>query len=159
MLGVVLHAPRGPFYSPKGPRSRWSSIWKALVCFVHGCTGLSGAHRIVNSVATENHMIGWFPVLGAPDCLVGGTGPSSAPCDCWPSTEVATSRWLAGTPDCPALRVDGPMNYSRCRLKFPEQPVWRTVHWTVRCTPECLVLYSAAQLLLFMSCSLLLLLT
>jgi hypothetical protein len=27
MLGVVLHVPRGPFYSPKRPRSRWSSIW------------------------------------------------------------------------------------------------------------------------------------
>jgi hypothetical protein len=33
MLGVLLNAPRGPFYSPKGPRSRWSSIWKALVAF------------------------------------------------------------------------------------------------------------------------------
>jgi hypothetical protein len=22
MLGVLLHAPRGPFYSPKAPRSR-----------------------------------------------------------------------------------------------------------------------------------------
>jgi hypothetical protein len=31
LLGVVLHAHRGPFYSPKGARSRWSSIWKALV--------------------------------------------------------------------------------------------------------------------------------
>jgi hypothetical protein len=33
LLGVELHAPRGPFYSPKGPRSLWSSIWKALVAF------------------------------------------------------------------------------------------------------------------------------
>jgi hypothetical protein len=23
MLGMLLHAPRGPFYSPKRPRSRW----------------------------------------------------------------------------------------------------------------------------------------
>jgi hypothetical protein len=23
----------GPFYSPKGPRSRWRSIWKAMVAF------------------------------------------------------------------------------------------------------------------------------
>jgi hypothetical protein len=33
MLGVELHTARGPFYSPKGPRSRWSSIWKALVAY------------------------------------------------------------------------------------------------------------------------------
>jgi hypothetical protein len=33
MLGVLLHVPRGSLYSPKGPRSRWISIWKALVAF------------------------------------------------------------------------------------------------------------------------------
>jgi hypothetical protein len=33
VLGVLLLASRGPFYSPKGARSRWSSIWKALVAF------------------------------------------------------------------------------------------------------------------------------
>jgi hypothetical protein len=33
MLGVVLHAPRGPFYSPKETRSRWSSIWKTILAF------------------------------------------------------------------------------------------------------------------------------
>jgi hypothetical protein len=41
LLGVELHAPRGPFYSPKGPRSLWSSIWKALVAFC------SWVHRTV----------------------------------------------------------------------------------------------------------------
>jgi hypothetical protein len=33
MLGVVLHAPRGPFYSPKEARSRSRSIWKAILAF------------------------------------------------------------------------------------------------------------------------------
>jgi hypothetical protein len=32
-LVVLLHAPRGPFYSPKAARSRWSSIWKAILAF------------------------------------------------------------------------------------------------------------------------------
>jgi hypothetical protein len=32
-LGVLLHAPRGPFYSPKAARSRWRSIWKAILAF------------------------------------------------------------------------------------------------------------------------------
>jgi hypothetical protein len=57
-------------------------------------------------------MIGLFPVLG-------GTGLSGAPGDRGPLADVAASRWLAGTPDCTALRADGPVNYSRCRLKFP----------------------------------------
>jgi hypothetical protein len=33
MLGVLLHAPRGPFYSPKAARSRWRSKWKAILAF------------------------------------------------------------------------------------------------------------------------------
>jgi hypothetical protein len=33
MLGVLLHAPRGPFYSPKATRSHWRSIWKAFLAF------------------------------------------------------------------------------------------------------------------------------
>jgi hypothetical protein len=43
VFGVLLHAPRGPFYSPKGARSRWSSIWKALVAFCQR------VHMTVNS--------------------------------------------------------------------------------------------------------------
>jgi hypothetical protein len=99
MLGVVLHAPRCPFYSPKGPRSRWSSIWQALVAF---CPWV---HRTVNSATAKNPLIGYF-------LLLGGTGLYSAPFDRWPEADVATSRWLAGTPDGPAHRVDGPVNYS-----------------------------------------------
>jgi hypothetical protein len=53
-------------------------------------TGLSVAHRILNSAAAENRVIGWFLVLG-------GTGLSGAPSDCWPSAD--------GAPD-------SPMNYS-----------------------------------------------
>jgi hypothetical protein len=33
VLDVLLHASRGPFYSPKAARSHWSSIWKAIVAF------------------------------------------------------------------------------------------------------------------------------
>jgi hypothetical protein len=33
MLGVLLHAPRGPFYSPKAARSHWRSTWKAILAF------------------------------------------------------------------------------------------------------------------------------
>jgi hypothetical protein len=44
VLGVLLHAPRGPFYSPKAARNRWSFIWKAIVAFC------PWAHRTVNCV-------------------------------------------------------------------------------------------------------------
>jgi hypothetical protein len=33
MLGVLLHAPRGPFYSPKAARSRWEQFKKAILAF------------------------------------------------------------------------------------------------------------------------------
>jgi hypothetical protein len=86
---------------------------------IRGCTRLSGAHRTVNNAHAENHVIGWFPILWALDHPVGGTRLCSAPGDHWPLADVTASRWLAGTPDCPMLRTDGPVNFSRCRLKFP----------------------------------------
>jgi hypothetical protein len=105
---------------------------------------------------------------------MGGTGLSSAPCERWPSTDVAASHWLAGTPDCPVLRSDGPVNYRQRRLKFlrvasladhaPDSPVGgtgqsgahRTLWWVA---PDRPVLHSLAQLLLFQSYSLLLFLS
>jgi hypothetical protein len=33
MLRLLLHAPRGPFYSPKAARSRWRQLWKANLAF------------------------------------------------------------------------------------------------------------------------------
>jgi hypothetical protein len=43
MLGWLLHAPRGPFYSPKAARSRWRHSWQAILASVGWCTGQSGA--------------------------------------------------------------------------------------------------------------------
>jgi hypothetical protein len=50
MLGVLLHAPRGPFYSPKAARSRWRHSWHAILALcrvvhriVRCTTGQSGA--------------------------------------------------------------------------------------------------------------------
>ena len=146
MLGVVLQVSRGPFYSPKGPRSHWSSIWKALVAF---CPRV---HRTLHSATATNHLIGWFPVLGAPNLPVGGTRLSSAPCHrCLPA-DAATSHWLAGTLNCPALRMDGQVNYSQPRLKFP-----RAGSLANR-APDCPVLFSLAHIFLFLFCSIFLLL-
>jgi hypothetical protein len=120
---------------------------------VRRCTGLSGAHRTVNSAPTENRVIGWFPVLG-------GTGLSGAPSDHWPSTDVAASCLPASTLDCVALRADGLVNYSRCGLKLLSAGSWpeRASDCPVGSTGP----YGAPQSSTtspFLSCSLLLLLT
>jgi hypothetical protein len=77
MLGVVLHAPRGPFYSPKAARSRWRSIWKAILAFCRvahrtvWCTtghkqSLSGARSPSFSGEADRCALG---PLGAPDTV------------------------------------------------------------------------------------------
>jgi hypothetical protein len=33
MIGLLLHAPRGPFYSPKAARSHWKQSGKAILAF------------------------------------------------------------------------------------------------------------------------------
>jgi hypothetical protein len=64
MLGVELHAPMGPFYSPKGLRSRWSSIWKALVAF---CPWV---HRTIRCTTDSEQCNGY----GISDWLVSCVG-------------------------------------------------------------------------------------
>jgi hypothetical protein len=140
MLGIELHAPRRLFCSPKGPRSRWSSIWKTLVAF---CPWV---HRTVQCTpdseqCNNKESLDWL--LSAS----GGTRPSGAPCDRWSE----------------ALHVDSPVNYSRRRLKFSRASstttMHRTVHRTVRwVAPDRPVQCNLAHFLLFQSYSLLLLL-
>jgi hypothetical protein len=62
-----------------------------------------------------------------------GTGLSGGLGDHWPWADVATSHWLASTPDCSALSAEGPVNYSRRRLEFS-----RAGSWPNR-APDCLV--------------------
>jgi hypothetical protein len=109
LLGVVLHAPRIPFYSPKGARSRWSSIWKALVAF---------CPRVPDYPV---HTRQWTVRVGrgreSSDWLISYSGGHrTVRCG------AAASRCAAGTLDCPAPRVDRPVNYSRRRLKTQENP-------------------------------------
>ena len=68
MLGVLLHAPRGPFYSPKAARSRWEQIWKAIFAF---CLV---AHRTVRC-----------PLLavGSATCPAQIARPTVGPADRW----------------------------------------------------------------------------
>jgi hypothetical protein len=77
MLGCVLHAPRGPFYSPKAARSRWRPTRKAFLAFgrvahrtVRCITGkplfMSGARSPSYSGANDRCR---FVAVGAPDTV------------------------------------------------------------------------------------------
>jgi hypothetical protein len=135
-LFLDLHAPRGPFYSPKGPRSHWRSIWKALVAF---CPRV---HQTVRCTPDSEQCVGWAraenPWLAA--FLFWGTGPSDVghrtiQCATWPLllADMAASRCVAGTPDCPAPRTDRLVNYSQHRLKILRAESW------LDHAPDCLV--------------------
>jgi hypothetical protein len=72
-FSVELHAPRGPFIAPRDLGAVGATFGRLWLPSVRGCT----AHWTVNNARAENHVIGWFPVLGhwsvrwrAPDCPV-----------------------------------------------------------------------------------------
>jgi hypothetical protein len=119
MLGVLLHASRGPFYSPKAARSRWRSNWKTILAFyrvahqtIRCTTGheqyLSGAR----SPSFSSEADCWvFSPLGAPDTVrctpdssvrpsdhwLGHVSPVDCAADRWPRAPLA-HRILAATP-------------------------------------------------------------
>jgi hypothetical protein len=127
MLGDVVHAPSGPFYSPKAARSHWSSIWKAILAFCRALPDmnspcpvpdllpylaqpsveplvplahwtLSGAHRIVRCDQVT---------IGS-----GHVSPVDRAADRWPQAPL-THRTVRCTPD-------SPVNFSRGALgEFP----------------------------------------
>jgi hypothetical protein len=119
MLGLLLHAPRGPFYSPKAARSRWNSIWKEIVAFCRV------AHRTVRcTTGHEQSLSGaWSPSfsseadrwalspLGAPDTVWCTPDSVVRPGYRWPRPRVA--RWL------------------RCRPLARASLAHRTVQWII----------------------------
>jgi hypothetical protein len=76
-------APKGSFYSPRDLGAVGAPFGRHWLPSVRGCTGLSGAHRTLHSAMTMDHLIGYFLILGAPDCPVGGTRLSGAPIEHW----------------------------------------------------------------------------
>jgi hypothetical protein len=60
----MLHAPRVPFIVLRDLEAVGAPFGRLWLPSVRGCTGLSGAHRTMNSARAENHVIGWFLVLG-----------------------------------------------------------------------------------------------
>jgi hypothetical protein len=116
MLGVLLHAPRGPFYSPKAARSRREQFRKAILAFcrlVHRTVRcrflsysgavdrwriwplahetLSGAHRTVR-------------------CPLQTIGPATRHARIAQPTVGSADRWLTGQSVAPP---DSPVIFSR----------------------------------------------
>jgi hypothetical protein len=127
MLGCLLHAPRGPFYSPKAARSHWRPTRKAKVAFcrvVHRtvrCT--TGQHcscpvrdllpilaqttiadlwPLAHRTLSGAHRTVWCPLPTV------GAGHAS-PVDC-AADRCAGGHWLTGQSGAPP---DSPVNYSR----------------------------------------------
>jgi hypothetical protein len=152
MLGCLLHAPRGPFYSPKAARSRWRPTRKAKVAFyrvVHGQSGAppdshcrrSGADLLpilaqmtVAALSQLAHrtLSGAHWTVRCPLPTVGAGHAS--PADCTVDRCVG-DRWLTGQSGAPP---DSPANHSRTPPIFPKSGLFTgsqpSAPDTVRCT-------------------------
>jgi hypothetical protein len=118
MLGVLLHAPRGPFYSPKAARSRWRSTWKANLAFCRV------VHQTVWCTTGQLHYMSGvrFPSI-----------PGIA--DRWASGLVGASDTVRCTPNspmCPNDRWRGP--HVARSLRWRLLPRAALTHRIVRCT-------------------------
>jgi hypothetical protein len=117
MLGVLLHALRGPFYSPKVARSRWEHSRKAILAFCRL------AHRTVQ--CTTGHCSVRISFLF------------------WRSRQLKIqSRWRTG--HCPVHTGQSgapfwPLALPRVARGLRGRPL---AHRTVRCTPDSLVNFS-----------------
>jgi hypothetical protein len=122
MLGILLHAPRGPFYSPKAARSRLEQSWKANLAFCRL------AHRTVRCTPDMSGAR-FLSITGAVDRWQPESRWRTGHVWCTPDSPVpSSSRWLGhvSRADCVADR-------------WPGRPL---AHRTVRCTPDSPVNYS-----------------
>jgi hypothetical protein len=103
MLGVILHAPRGPFYSPKAARSRWEQSRKADLAFCRL------AHRTVRCTPDivrcpisfqkwrSRPLAVWEPLAHRTvRCPLLAVGSATCPAQIARSTVGPADRWLTG---------------------------------------------------------------
>jgi hypothetical protein len=140
MLGVLLHAPRGPFYSPKAARSRREHSRKANLAFcrlAHRTVRCTTGHCPVqiSFLLWRSRPLALWSRWRTIHCPVH-TGQSGAPSDRWhlPRARPADC-WLTGQSGAPP---DSPVIYSRTSPTISrEQPVRLSQPGapdTVRCT-------------------------
>jgi hypothetical protein len=151
MLGLLLHAPRGPFYSPKAARSRWNPTRRQFLPSVGWRTGQSGAPPDSHCSMSGADLLpflaqptvgssGWLAhrtlsgahrIVRCPQPTVGMGHASRADCA---ADRCFGGRWFTGHSDAPP---DTPVNYSRTPpTNSREWPVrqslaWRTGHCPV----------------------------
>ena len=148
MLGLLLHAPRSPFYSPKAARSRWRHSWKAILAFcrmAHRTVRCTTGHPLFivrcgspsqNGTANRCRIV----AVGAPDtvwCPHPTVGSATRHARiAWPTIGSA-DRWLTRQSGAPP---DSPVNFSRTPpMNSRERPVDQSQPGapnTVRCTPD-----------------------
>jgi hypothetical protein len=139
MLVFFLHAPRGPFYSPKAARSRWRPTRKAILAFcrvAHRTITVDGPVPISFLFWRRRPLqlrASWRTgQSGAPLPTVGEGHASPADCA---ANRCAGDRWLTGQSGAP---LDSPVNYSRTPPIFPESSLFTGdqpgAPDTVRCT-------------------------
>jgi hypothetical protein len=136
MLGLLLHALRSLFYSPKAARSRWRSTRKAILAFCRV------AHRTVWCTTGQPLFMSGArspSYSGVDDCcrFVAVGAPDTVRCPCRPLAQ-ATRRPRIARPTVALAAVsspDSPMNYSRTPPNFPRAACSSEFshHRTVRC--------------------------
>ena len=153
MLGILLHAPRGPFYSPKAARSRGEQSGKAILAFCRLAhwTVRCGSPSLFGEADRCR-----FLAVGAPDtvrCTPDSLVPHSDRWLCHASrADYAADRWPTGQsgapPDSLVIHSRTPLIASREQPVDSRQP---GAPDTVRCTtgqsgaprPSCLWLNKA----------------
>jgi hypothetical protein len=141
----MLHAPRGPFYSPKAARSRWRSTWKVILAF---CRVVHHRTATVTVWCAISFHIGRSRPLGlGTGWRIGQSGVPNRPlawATCRPLIAQPTvdreRLWLTGQsgapPDSPVIFSRGAFSFSQER-RVRRQCTWARAlktHRTVRCT-------------------------
>jgi hypothetical protein len=147
----LFEAPRGPFYRPKGPRSRWNPFWKAILVFLSGGAPDSPVHHRTGPVACPvRDLLPYWALLtvGATVVLAHRTlsgAHRTIRCANYPLDQATrcplialptvgvVDHWLTGQSGAPP---DSPVNYSRMLPNFSrERPVHRSSIWRTRHCP------------------------
>ena len=122
MLGILLHAPRGPFIAPRQLGAVESNLGRHFLPSVAWRTGQSGAHRTMSGAR-------FISLNGEADRCGFGSRWRTGHVRCTPDSPVPpSSRWLGHV-----SRAD------RAADRWPGRPL---AHRTVRCTPDSPVNYS-----------------
>jgi hypothetical protein len=134
VLGVLLHAPKGPFYSPKAARTVESNPGRLFLPSVDWCTGQSGAppdtvrcRSLSYSGAADRRSFG---AVGASDTVWCTPDSPVPPSDRWlghaSCVDCVADRWLTGQsgapPDSPVIFSRTPPSSSRERPVDQRQP-------------------------------------